>query len=103
MALARRVFKPARDFDGLDKTVHFTAVDILNRGGRRVGSAVIDIIGVVVRFDALSGRRVVDTNSRRAILHRDAVRAGISAKIVIKRAVFLHDDDDMFDPGSGNR
>ena len=30
-------------------------------------------------------------------VHGNAVRSGIGTKIVVERAMFLHDDDDMFD------
>jgi hypothetical protein len=59
--------------------------------------AGIDVIGIVVRFNTLAGLRVGSANGRHTIMHGDAVRSGVSAKILVERAVLLHDDDDVLD------
>jgi hypothetical protein len=60
-------------------------------------AAAVHILGVVVGTDAWSAVACRDAGFRFAPLHRNAIRAGISAKIVIEGAVLLHDDDDVLD------
>jgi len=54
-------------------------------------------VWIVEWLDALPGPGVVVAHSRNAVFHGNAIRAGISAKVMVKGAVLLHDNDDVFD------
>ena len=53
-------------------------------------------LGVVERFDACPSR---DSGAHRgyAVLHRDAVRAGVGSEIRIEGPVLLHDEDEVLE------
>ena len=65
--------------------------------------AGIDITGIVVGFDTLAGLGIGSANRGHAVLHGDAIRARIGAEVLVERTVFLHDDDNVLDPGAGQR
>ncbi len=62
-----------------------------------MGSAGVDVFGIVVRRDTLLCLGIVGADGRHAILHRNAVRTGVRAKVLIERTVLLHDDDNVLD------
>ena len=67
--------------------------------------AGVDITGVVEGFDALAGEGIGSANGWHAVEYGDAVRAGVGAKVMVERAVLLHDDDNVLElqPGEGER
>src|SRR5689334_11785295 len=86
--------------ESCDETVHLAAINIAHGCRRRVRAARINIIWVVVWFDTGIGLRVIATDLRRAVLHRNAIRARVGAEVLVEGTVLLHNDNDMFDLGA---
>ena len=80
-----------------DKTVHLAAVNVGGRVFFAVRSAIVLVVRIVERLDALFRLWIKHTNGWHAVLHWDTVRTGIGTKVVIERTILLHDDDDVFD------
>ena len=62
-----------------------------------MGPTGIDVFGVVVGLDTLLGLGIAGADGRDAVLHRNAIGAGVGAKVRIEGAVLLHYDDDVLD------
>src|SRR5579875_444685 len=80
-----------------NEAVHLAAIDVGGRVSSSVRATAVQILGIIVRLDALSSLWVVDANRRHAVLHRNAVRSWIGAEVGIERAILLHDHNDVFD------
>src|SRR5437667_4547071 len=80
-----------------DEAIHFALVDI-TRGIRcMVRAAVVEVVTVVERPDAVPGFGVGHADRGHPVLHGDAVGAGIGAKVTVERAILLHNKDDVLD------
>ena len=93
-----------RNFAGLlsvaefgDEAIHFSVINILCCGSGCMWPPGIDVSRIMVRLDALVGRWIVDAHAWHSILHRNSICAGIGSKVLIKGAVLLHDDNNVFD------
>ena len=83
--------------EGLNKAVHFSAGDVGSSRSGGMRAAGIHVSGVVVRLHTGIGLWVVDAHRRNPVLHRDTIHPRISTKVRIKRAVLLHNNDDVLD------
>ena len=81
----------------LDEPVHPPAVHVDGRVALRVRPALLELRPRVVRREAPAGDRVVGADRRTAVPHRDPVRAGERAEVVIERPVLLHDEDQVLE------
>src|SRR5579885_629223 len=80
-----------------DEAVHLAAVNVCRGVGLPVWTAAIHVIGVVIGLVTGAGFGIRHADGGDAILHGNAVGAGIGAKIRVEGTVLLHDDNDMLD------
>src|SRR5579859_3366530 len=67
-----------------DEPIHLARVDVGNRMALAMRPTVIEVEWVVERQHTLTRLRVIDTHRRHTVLHRNAVRARISAEVAVE-------------------
>src|SRR5579884_1207621 len=80
-----------------NKAIHLAAIYVGNGIGLAMRPAGIYVAGVVVGLNALAGPRVVNANCWHAVLHRYTVGTRKRTEVTVERAVFLHNNDNVFD------
>ena len=93
---------PRGDLGLSDEPVHLAPVDVGARVLGAVRATAVDERRIVVRAHALARAHVARADGRHAVTAGDPVGAGERAEVAVKRAVLLHDHDevpDLVDPG----
>ncbi len=93
-----RVYTASPAFFSLsDEAIHLAVIDVGRGVGCTVWPSVIEVLCVVIWFDALTCFGIIDAHCGDTVLHGDTIRTGIGSEVGIERAILLHNDDDMLD------
>lgn len=80
-----------------DKSIHRAVRDVRQRRFRGVRAAAVHIVMVEIRFHALARLGIGNADRGHAVPHGNTVRPRVSAKVGIKGAIFLENDNDVLD------
>ena len=93
-----RVYATPQSMFGLsDEPIHLPMIDVSTGVCCTMRPPMIEVLWVMIRLHALARRGIGNTHGGNTVGHWNAICPRISSEVGVERAIFLHNDDDMFD------